>query len=75
MVNYKIFENLSYMTKMLRLNLVTEIKLSYTGLQCLFFYDKFCESKTINIIGLAPIRHLRTCAIEIVSFKGGHLMW
>ena len=26
-------------------------------------------------IGVAPITQLRTCVIQIVAFKGGHLMW
>ena len=29
----------------------------------------------IIYIGVAPITHLRTCVMKIVTFKGGHLMW
>ena len=31
--------------------------------------------KNTHFIGVAPITHLRTCVIEIVTFKRGHLMW
>ena len=28
-----------------------------------------------TFIGVAPIMQLRTCVIQIVTFKGGHLRW
>ena len=51
----------------------------------MFFYLKYMSyhktsralnDKKIGInIGVAPTTQLRTCAIKIVTFKGGRLMW
>ena len=47
-----------------------------------FSEDYFCLSNIVQtlmkyciFIGVAPITQLCTCAIKIVIFKGGHLMW
>ena len=33
------------------------------------------RDRKIPIIGVAAIKHMRTCVLNIVTFKGGHLMW
>ena len=48
---------------------VTTIVIQFSDMKCSLFIIFFSH------IGVAPITHLRTCVIKIVTFKGGHLMW
>ena len=59
-------------------NFVNLTDFSPQVMACMLLLDLSLNSKKGENLdkstGVAPIQHLRTCAIKIVTFKGGHLM-